>query len=270
VLVALLGAAPAPETASSSAAARLAKDAAAGKPLVCHVFVALCDNENQGIIRVPPHLGNGQQPAGNLYWGARYGVRTYLTRDAGWTPVPVDGLRPAGVLDRLVVKSTVLRSGASVPVILIADAWDGSRIKETLAAFLEAASGRREEHLRLGSLSVSAGGAAHLVVFLGHNGLMDFGAPSFRAGLGDPPRSVAVLACASKPYFEVLLRRTGAEAALLTTGLMAPEAYRLDASVREWFRSGDAREMRGATARRYDRFQHCGSIAARRLFDVGP
>ncbi|HEX6738364.1 MAG TPA: hypothetical protein VF310_08840, partial [Vicinamibacteria bacterium] len=69
---------------------RVVRDAARG-PLVAHVFVALCDNKNQGIVPVPARLGNGQDPAGNLYWGARYGVRTYLARDAGWTAVTHTG-----------------------------------------------------------------------------------------------------------------------------------------------------------------------------------
>jgi hypothetical protein len=84
------------------AAQRLARDARPGVPLVAHVFVALCDHDHQGIVPVPRHLGNGQDPAGNLYWGARYGVRTYLTRDAGWRRVESTSPAPAGVLERLV------------------------------------------------------------------------------------------------------------------------------------------------------------------------
>ncbi|HEX6730669.1 MAG TPA: hypothetical protein VF074_11680, partial [Pyrinomonadaceae bacterium] len=40
---------------------------------VIHVFVALADNVNQGIVPVPPSLGNGDNPATNLYWGAAFG-----------------------------------------------------------------------------------------------------------------------------------------------------------------------------------------------------
>ncbi|GAB4337265.1 MAG: hypothetical protein Kow0099_10580 [Candidatus Abyssubacteria bacterium] len=43
-----------------------------------YVFVALCDNEHQGIFPVPPKLGNGDDPANNLYWGAMYGVKTEM------------------------------------------------------------------------------------------------------------------------------------------------------------------------------------------------
>ena len=43
-----------------------------------HVFVALCDNENQGIVPVPSHLGNGRDLKGNLYWGSSGGVKTFM------------------------------------------------------------------------------------------------------------------------------------------------------------------------------------------------
>src|SRR5204862_4069337 len=62
------------------AQARMTADALAGKPIVVHVVVALCDNAHQGIVPVPKRLGDGRDPASNLYWGARYGVRSYLSR----------------------------------------------------------------------------------------------------------------------------------------------------------------------------------------------
>ena len=47
-----------------------------------HVFVALCDNQFQGIVPVPQILGNGKNPKQNLYWGALYGVRSYFENKA--------------------------------------------------------------------------------------------------------------------------------------------------------------------------------------------
>jgi hypothetical protein len=43
---------------------------AAASVKTIHVFVALCDNKNQGIVPVPEKLGRGDDPDGNLYWGA--------------------------------------------------------------------------------------------------------------------------------------------------------------------------------------------------------
>src|SRR6187551_3111970 len=52
-----------------------------------HVFVALCDNEYQGIVPVPAKIGNGQDAATNLYWGCGAGVRTYFKNSKSWTLV---------------------------------------------------------------------------------------------------------------------------------------------------------------------------------------
>ena len=33
------------------------------------VFIALADNDSQGIVKVPKAIGNGNDPERNLYWG---------------------------------------------------------------------------------------------------------------------------------------------------------------------------------------------------------
>ena len=48
-----------------------------------HIFVALCDNENQGIVKVPASIGNGQKPSTNLYWGCGYGIKTFFKKLGG-------------------------------------------------------------------------------------------------------------------------------------------------------------------------------------------
>ncbi|HLG03689.1 MAG TPA: hypothetical protein VI731_08850, partial [Bacteroidia bacterium] len=49
-----------------------------------HVFVALCDNDSQGIVPVPKKIGNGNDPGNNLYWGCGYGVRTFFNNSDDW------------------------------------------------------------------------------------------------------------------------------------------------------------------------------------------
>lgn len=51
-------------------------------PRTIHVFVALCDNVNQGIIPVPTMLGNGRDPRNNLYWGAAFGVKNFFKKQS--------------------------------------------------------------------------------------------------------------------------------------------------------------------------------------------
>ena len=76
--------------------------AAQERARVVHVFVALADNVNQGIVPVPAALGNGDDPGRNLYWGGAYGVRTYFRKSAGWKEIAVLQKPSTSVLERSV------------------------------------------------------------------------------------------------------------------------------------------------------------------------
>lgn len=248
-----------------------------GKPIVIHVLVALCDNVHQGIVKVNERLGDGQNPTTNLYWGAAYGVQTYMTRNAGYTVLHRDTLNDRGILERLILHKRMRRSGRHVDVVLVADAWDGSTIQQTTWNFLVAASGQQPEEISVnlpgapGPTTVEAGGGAALLAYVGHNGLMDF---RFRrvpiADTTAPPRSALVLACASKPYFRNILLAGGAHPLLLTTHLMAPEAYSLDAAVRAFTVGAEPNELHEQVAAAYNRYQKCGLRGARNLFSFEP
>lgn len=245
-------------------AERVRADAAHEQPLVVHVVVALCDNLHQGIVPVPRLLGNGQDPAHNLYWGARFGVKTYFAQAGGWKTVRHTTAPSAGVLERVVFRSTI----RPTRLFVVADAWNGSCIREAISAFLEMAAGRRAEAINVENEVVQAGGRSHVVVFLGHNGLMDFRPPPVATGSASPARAAVVLACASKPYFGELLNRCRAYPLLLTTGLMAPEGYSLEAAVRSWFSTTKPSAVREAAAEAYSKYQGCSRRAARRLFSA--
>jgi hypothetical protein len=238
----------------------LATATAAPRPLVVHVSVALCDNAHQGIVPVPKAIGNGQDPRNNLYWGADYGVKSWMLRHEKWERVPATGAKPAAVLERLVLRRTI--NGRVV--YLVADAWDGAAISDTITDFLESAAGLRRGFVTtFDGLTLGTGGDADIVAYIGHDGLMDF-APTARLtpAQGVHPRSI-VLACASYQYFAPLLARAGSTPLLLTTGLMAPEAYTLGAAVDAFVRNGDVHE---AAAQAYHTHQSCGIKGARRLF----
>jgi hypothetical protein len=214
-------------------------------PVVVHVTVALCDNATQGIVPVPPAIGDGNDPRTNLYWGAAYGLRTWLKRER-WK-VEIVPPPHAAILERLVARKTI----GGREVVLTADAWRGTRIREAITSFLEKSSG------------IGDGSSTDLVAYVGHDGLMEFDvAPRIARGAVKRPKSV-VLACASLQYFGEHLRRAASEPLLLTTGLMAPEAYTLTAAVEAWVKGEDVRE---AAAAAYHRHQNCGIRAARRLF----
>src|SRR4051794_23202126 len=68
---------------------------------VIHVLVALCDNVNQGIVPVPPSLGNGEDTVKNLYWGAGYGVKTYFSKSQNWQKLASIQNPKENVLERI-------------------------------------------------------------------------------------------------------------------------------------------------------------------------
>ncbi len=273
-----LAAAVASSTSASTGSAvqaRINADLAAGKPIVIHVVVALCDNANQGIVPVPKALGNGQNPQTNLYWGALYGVRTHLPRASSWIRIDAGQSVDPRILDRAVFFARLNRGEKFVPVYIVADAWDGASIREALQAFLGMSAGGSAESVAVThgpeALELQAGGASHLLVYVGHNGLMEFSLemPS-PSETKSTPRSAMVLACASKSYFLDHLQLLDAHPLLLTTGLMAPEAYTLDSAIQSWVGGNGAEAVVEAAAVAYNQYQKCGIRGARRLFWGAP
>jgi hypothetical protein len=239
---------------------------------VAHVFVALCDNEHQGIAPVPAVVGNGQDPEHNLYWGASFGVKTFFRRSPNWQEV--DGVaQPTreGVLRRAVFKSR----SSTPPVYVVADAYDGALMKDALADFLDAAAGENVKDLEADGQIMQAGGFADLVAFVGHNGLMDMDvlavAPKPRSALpGDQPESAVVLACMSHRYFVAPLASASCPPLITTSSLMAPEAYSLDAILRSWAAGDPPAITRNKAGDAYARYQRIATGAGRGVFVAGP
>lgn len=228
-----------------------------------HVFVALADNKHQGIVPVPAKLGNGDDPRNNLYWGALYGVKTYLRKTPDWTLLFTTNNPTADVLERCVFQNK------KADVLLVADAYRGSSIKQSVSDFLLAAGGYNATNLLVSAKRAEIHGGADLVVYIGHNGLMDFTVEQIAVQPGDSGRDAIVLACKSKPYFGPRLSRLKAKAVLLTTGLMAPEAYTLKAALAGWASQSSPKDIREKAAQAYHKYQKCGMRGARKLFYSG-
>jgi len=106
------------------------------------------------------------------------------------------------------------------------------------------------------------------VVYVGHNGLMDFSLDHVPSAVDGKKREIAVFACKSKQYFENSIRAVGAEPLVLTTHYMAPEGYVLHALVSGWAQGDAPVEIREQVARAYAKYQKCGMKGARALFAV--
>lgn len=226
-----------------------------------HVFVALCDNEHQGIVPVPKELGQGDDPAHNLYWGALYGVKTFLAKSPDWTLIKTEKGPCEEILERVIFKHKKARA------YLVADAYRGDQIKKAVLDFLAAATGNGSATLKLDKESLGLHSGADLVAYVGHNGLMDFSVSPPTPERAARPKEAIILACKSKAYFQPHLSQLKAKPLLVTTGFMAPEAYTLEAAIAGWLAQETIDKIQERAARAYDKHQNCGLKAARRLFD---
>ena len=215
-----------------------------------HVIVALVDNDTQGIVPVPAKIGNGNDPANNLYWGAAYGVKTFLSKAPGWR-------RESCTLDvsQTIIERCIFTLAGQLEVV--ADAYRGENIGDAMVQFMREAAkpplqGKRE-----------------MVLFVGHNGLMDAKNANLVAQfpLHAPHGKLAgVLACLSDRYFRSHLSAAGAQASVTTFSFMAPEAYVVEAIARVFAEGGSDIAMREAAGSAYAKYQKISSRAGAGVF----
>lgn len=208
------------------------------------VFVGLCDNATQGIVKVGAKIGDGDVPEANLYWGCSDGLKSFFKASRLWKLESEE--KKTGdvrILERLTFRHV------SGDAVLVAEAWRGSKLKECYVAF-EAAlvSGKHD-----------------LVAFIGHNVLMDTAI--------DEPREVAtgktdavVLGCLSERYFRKRLEKAGVRPVLLTTQLMYPGAFILHDALVPWLAGKDRDSLRDAAGLAYARNQKIKAAAAKGVF----
>lgn len=230
---------------------------------VIHVLVALCDNVNQGIVPVPAHLGNGEDTEKNLYWGAAYGVKTYFGKSQNWQKLATIANPKENVLERIIFKHKTQN------VYLIADAYRGSKMKETINDFFSAVSGETLENILVNNQTIQTLGSADLVAFVGHDGLMDFKLEKEIVKKDEAKRDAIILACASRNYFGEHLKKTSAKPLLWTSNLMAPEAYILHDALEGWVRGETDSQIQNRAAGAYAKFQRISVKSASKLLVTG-
>jgi hypothetical protein len=229
-----------------------------------HLVVALCDNIHQGIVPVPASLGNGNDPDHNLYWGAAYGVKTYFKKQSiDWEYLGHKQSSNPAILERILFKH---KKNA---VYLLADAYEGQKIKSCIKDFLNHANRQNPARINHDNQTLHFGGKADLLAYIGHNGLMDFHLnPGYQMSRTTPP-DVMILACYSKKYFSEHIQKANANPVLWTTNLMAPEAYVLKAAIDGWILDEDGNSIEERAAKAYHQYQKCGLKGARNLFTTG-
>jgi len=227
-----------------------------------HVLVALCDNKYQGIVPVPPKIGNGQDPDNNLYWGCGAGIRTYFKNSKSWTLLKrysIDSIK----MERLVFKHR------KENFYLVADAYNGRYIKNCTIDFLQSCSGQLKDTLNINGKTIGINGNSKLLSYIGHDGLMDFSLSQKFSNTDNTIRDAIILACISKKYFAGHLLATKANPLVWSTGLMSPEAYTLHDALETYINKGPVENIRASAAKAYAKYQKCGEKAAKNLLVTG-
>lgn len=212
-----------------------------------YVFVALCDNDSQGIIKVGERIGNGDDPQSNLYWGCSDGLKLYFKNSSNWTLTESKKDPAEGILEELTLAHKTFEGTR-----LIAHAYRGTEMRRCMEDYLRALTSR--DH------------PADLVAYIGHNALMDARIPIPELEPSAPQRDTAILCCLSRQYFWARFDSVGIRPILLTEQLMYPGAFILHDVIEGWLRGESKDEMRLRAARAYARNQSISVGAAKGIF----
>lgn len=242
--------------------AQVRADLAAGKPLVVHVTVALCSN--QQIDCGSAIAGRAGNLSHNVYWGAVFGARRFLEMKAsGWERLSL-GRVDDTVLERAVYRRKVpgkrWELGGSVEQLVVLDAVHGDRIDQAVTGFWSGATGGERLKLQDGRTVT-----VHVAGYVGHNRLMDGLALPER---GESERAIPsfVLACYSEQYFGAKLRRAGSKPLVMTRQLMAPEGYVLQAVLTGIGDGKDSKQIRLGAVQAYAKWQKLSHGSASWIF----
>jgi hypothetical protein len=286
-------------TPSSPLAAAVAKD----KQLVVHVLVPLCANDQ--IDCGAAWAGKPGDLDKNLYWGAIFGVRTWMERPrSDWERLTVKGPEPlaaseaAGLekkgaprLDRRVYRRWVkgapfgLGPDERVEEIVVFDAIHGERIDDAVRQFFREAteggtvsfSAVEKGQTSTRTVQVQVQVQVDVAGYAGHNRMLDGltlptlpastpRSPGEKAVAARTPIPSFVLACLSDRTFGSPLRAAGSPIVLDTTALVAPEAYLIDAVLHALGEGKGGPGIREAAIQTYVKWQKLSHGTAAAMF----
>ena len=141
--------------------------------------------------------------------------------------------------------------------------FDIPELEKATDAYLKSLSGQILRTITIDKDTLGIYGNAELLTFIGHNGLMEFDLPIENYTKKDnKTRDAIMLACISKDYFQPYFDKFGTNSLLMSTGLMSPEAYTLDAALDSYISGNEKPHVRLQAAKAYHQYQKCGVSAA--------
>ena len=265
---------------------RIAADTAMGKPMVTTVYVALCDNDSQGIIPVKNRrICNGDDPAQNMYWQGN-GISGYLkmhgwkrhgrTRDDNGTVMVEEVWKK-----RIFAGKKMRQLGAprSFDAVVVAKAYRGSRIHDAMKDYLSAIHADAGEVATTGDgQELNAGGQSHVVGYIGHDYFMDVAVGSDRYNELTASRhhrtarlakGTFAFACISNAWVRPYVSYANIYILAMNNYLTYPSAWTLGGIVQGIAAGGDGEFIYRQAARQFANGQKCGLKWALKAFSYG-
>lgn len=234
--------------------ARIAQDRARDEPLRVRVYVALCDNDSQGIVKVKnPAICDGDQPDRNIYWGTRGGLAGFM-RSASFRLKSRELPAAGPIAARAVWHKRI--AGTEVEVEGIA--YRGRDIRAAMLEFVRAAH--------------RAEAGPHVVAYVGHNYFLDTSDvrvfEEARLALGTTPVGVLALSCLGDRDIRPYVTRSRSAILLLNTNLTYPGAWSIGGLIDGLVRRMSPRALRDSAARAFAKGMN--KPVTRAAFAYGP
>jgi len=243
---------------------RIAADLGRDRPLVATVYVALCDNDSQGIVPVRNRsICDGRRPEANMYWATSGGLAGYLKR-AGWRRVATVEEPREGVAFEVVWHKRHRAGGelrdrgveGSFDVYLVSVVFWGDHIREANIEYLRAVN--RDDPRVLGVEGYGRlvyGGAGHVVGYIGHDYFFDVGDPAEliapTRGESELHKGSFALACAGHQLIRPAITRRNSHILLLNRHLAFPGAWTVGGLIRGLASGQDGRGIHREAAREF-------------------
>jgi len=238
---------------------RVAADLRAGRPLVAQVHVALCDHHI--LVCGGRGLGDGDSLETNLYWATTGGLRGWFGRRGSGRTLTARARAPRdGVLETLVWRRRVAPTGewaargvrAPFDVFVVADGWRGRAIDRAIDAYAADLFGAEPRAVALpDGTTLAAGGAAHVVAYVGHDRWMDrddFAWPT--ADEDAPVKGTIAVACYSAEYLAPVPSPARVPL-LMTRDFLFAGSHAFEGAVRAFAAGASLADIRVAGARAY-------------------
>ncbi len=191
----------------------------------------------------------------NLYWATSGGTKAYFKKQPSWKLVYSALDIDTNVLERVVFE----RNYEEATVFLVADAYRGDRMEETINDYLSAISQNRSDTIQLeNDLSIAAGEGADLIIFNGHNGVMDYIEIKPWINLTEKRTDIVMNACVSYGYLQEEFMLAGGYPLVRTNTLLYPGAYVLEEIIDNWVAGIDEKDLCLKAGKKYCEKHDCG------------